>query len=391
MPNQMFGAPTGESQAYADIRANKLAEMTLAQGSVALEQAKLNLSSQKQMIEMMNQPGPQAQAQGGKPPPTVSQSFDLSSQMERLSQMALASGMPEKAREYAVAGSTLKNQASAIAKNDLDAQLKHFTLIGSLMAGVHDEASWQRANKIYQMQVGSPTPYAKLPYDPRVVEEIQMGATSAKDRALTSAAQARQQASEAAVAEREARVPLIRAQTKLAEERTTTLKKAGAVTLIPKAGDIKAITDLIVKDYGAGVLPEDARVMARPVAESMVHMIKAEGLAPSVAANRAYQEAKAAGVFGGLRPRLQQSGTPEKPLDIPEDVSKLRPNMFYRGKGKYSKKVLLWTGDHFLPVGNGPGEVSLADENESEVAEETSTDEEEESSNPDDELPAVEP
>lgn len=395
MPNAMFGAPTGESNAQADIRANKLAELTLAQGDVALEQAKANLSAQKQMLEMMSQPAQKPSVQGAIATPSggVPASMDLASQMERLAGIAVVSGLPEKAREYATTASTLRTQASTIAKNEVETKIKHLDLIGSLMGNVHDEVSWRQANRMYEMTVGKPTPYAQLPYNPQVVDELRAGVASEKDRALTSAAKARELASEAVIAERNARVPLIRAQTELARERTSVLRKTGATALIPKAGDVKAITDLIIKDFGAGVLPEDARVLARPVAENMVRLMKSASLPQSEAANKAYQEAKAAGTFGGLRPRLQVSGSPEKPLELPADYSKLRPNMFYKGKGKFTDKVLLWTGDHFVPVGDKPGELKLSpnvDETPDDVVPDESEGDEEASANPDDELEATE-
>lgn len=380
---EMFGAPEGQSQAMADIRANQLAQMSLDQGSVALESATLNLQSQKQMLSMMSQG---AQQPDGEQSPGAStpQSYDMASTMDRFSVMAAASGLPEKAKEYATAASTLRNQASEIAERQSKQRLSDLTMIGSLMEGVTDDQTWKQANAMFQMQTGHPTPYAKLPYNPRVVEELRMGVMSAKDRALTDAAKARKEAAEASVSERKARVPLIRAQTALAAERTAKLKKTGAVQIIPKAENVRAITDLMVKDYGAGAQPEEMRVLARPVAERMQAIMRESSLTQSQAANRAYQEAKSQGAFGGFRPRPVMSGTPEKPLDLPEDYSKLKPNMFYKGKGAYANKVLLWTGSSFKPV----GDVGVAG---SPTEEEDVVDDEEDdevSSNPDDEIPA---
>lgn len=388
----MFGAPVGASQAAADINARKLAELTLDKGAVELEQAKLTLNSQRQMMEMMqgmNVSGAQG-AQGGPPQPPQNplglqnepKTDQLANSMEQLAKIAMASGLPEKAREYANTGSTLRMNASTIAKNNFDSTMKELNLIGSLMEGVRDEASWRQANAMYQMQMGKPTPFAKSPYNPQVVEQLRAGVASAKDRALTIAAKARADNAEANKREHNTRQDLIRAQTKLAEARTDKLKKVGAVGVIPKAADIAAIKDLIIKDYGAAILPEDARVLARPVAERMVRMMNDDSITPSQAATRAYQEAKAAGAFGGLRPRPAMGGSADNPLEIPKDASKLRRNMFYKGQGQYKEKTFLWTGQAFVPIGSGEGEIQTTDEEEDEIVEE--------SENPDDELPAQE-
>lgn len=369
MPNGMFGAPVGVSAAEADIRANKLAELALAEGSIRLQQAEVTLNSQKQMMELM-QSGMQQGGQQRKPGDTDSPTVQLATMMDSFAVMAAKSGLPEDARKYATAGSTLRTNASTIQKNELDAQIKHLNLIGSLMEGVHDEVTWRQANRMYEMQTGKPTPYANKPFDPRVVEQIRMGVMSAKDRALTNAAKAREQSALAEIDEKEVRKELIRAQTKLATERTIALKKAGGKAIIAKDYQVRAITDLIVKDYGGGVMPEDARVMARPVAERMNDLMKEQGLPISEAANRAYQEAKSAGAFGGLRPSPKRSGTFEKPLDIPEDSKKLRTNMYYHGKGAHAGKVFLFDGKAFIPVGSGPGEIPPVNEDEDEVVKE---------------------
>jgi len=313
----------------------------------------------------------------------------MASQMDRLAQLALSSGLPEKAKEYASTASTLRHNASTISANNLNATIKHLNMLGSLMEGVHDERSWRQANAMYALQTGKPTPYAKQPYNPQLVDQLKMGVMTAKDRALTAAAKAREKSSAEEVEERTLRKDLIKAQTELTKSRTTALKKAGATPLPAKAAEIRAITDLIIKDYGAGVLPEDARVLARPVAEQMVRIMKDTSLPASQAAQRAYQEAKSNGAFGGLRPRPKMTGSADRPLDIPEDSSKLRPNMYYKGKGKHTGKTFLWTGAAFVPVGTGPGEIQPIDEDNEDVVSDEDLDSE--SDNPDDYVPAKEP
>lgn len=56
------------------------------------------------------------------------------------------------------------------------------------------------------------------------------------------------------------------------------------------------------------------------------------------------------------------SGSAAKPLDLPGDKAKLKPNMYYKGIGAYQGKTMLWTGAAFVPVGTGPGEIQPQDE-----------------------------
>lgn len=395
MPGQMFGAPIGESQAMDDIRQRQLADLALSEGSVKLQEAQVTLESQKSMLAMMQQGGIMPQT-GGQPqqpqqPSTADandKAYDLAGMMDKLAVMSAASGMPEKAREYATAGSTLRHQSDQNADTDFKEKIKHLDYIGTLMQNVHDEQSWKQANAMYQMTMGQPTPYAQMPYNPTVVEELKAGVATAKDRATTAAQEALKISRQSATDERNARIPLIRAQTALANERTDHLRKSGAVGLIPKAGDVKAITDLITKDYPSA-MPEDARVRARPIAEDVLRIQRTTNLTQSQAVEKAYQNAKSAGAFGGLRPGVAMSGTLDKPMDLPADYSKLKKNMFYKGKGNFANKVLLWTGSGFVPVGTGPGEIQVPKDEE--VTEEGGDETDEEETNPDDELPAKEP
>lgn len=343
MPTTLFGAPAGISQAESDIQANKLAEMSLAKGAVELEVARSKLDQNKRMLELM--------AQSTETPST--QNLDLADSMTNLATIAMKSGLPDQAREFAETGATLRRTTSEIDDKNFKQKMSHLNLLGSLMAGVRDQQTWAQANAMFKMQTGQDTPYAKMPYNPQFVEQLQKGTATMKDRAIADAAKARQKASEASVRERDTRLPLIRAQIEETRARTEKLRKAGAVQLIPKAGDVKTIKDLIVNEYGAGVMPEEASMLAQPVAERMLEILKDSNISRSQASQRAFQEAKAGGHFGGLRPRVRMKGTVDNPLDIPKtedgkaDPSKLRTNLYYKGVGKFAGETFLWNGTGF--------------------------------------------
>lgn len=362
----MFGAPEGVSQAESDLRANKLAEMSLAKGAVELEIARVKLDENKKMLEMM--------AQATESP--SARNLNLADSMTNLATMAMKSGLPDQAREFAETGATLRRTTSEIEDKNFKQKMAHLGLLSSLMSGVRDEQSWRQANAMFKMQTGQDTPYAKMPYNPRFVEQLQQGTATAKDRALTEAAKARQKSSEASARENEARLPLIRAQVEETRARTEKLRKAGALQVIPKSTDVKVIKDLIVNEYGAGVMSEEATMLAQPVAERMLEILKDSNISRSQASQRAFQEAKSNGHFGGLRPRTKMKGRIDNPLDIPTkdgkaDPSKLRTNLYYKGIGKFAGETFLWNGSGFQKPEAAPSE-----EEDEVVSEEASEDDE---------------
>lgn len=338
MPD-MYGAPTGLITAAQERRAQQLHDLSMQKGDMELTVAKMELSRQQEMMKQMGQLSQKKRSSTG-------QIDDLASDMDVLADIAMKAGMPEKAKDYAIAGSTLRKNQRELIETKLDTDIKEMNMMSALLQGVNDDQSWREANAMFTMQTGKESPWAKLPYHPQVIAKLQQGIQTAKDRAAISASKAREAAARAQTDETRTRVDLVKAQTRLADARTKLLKKTG--TQEPKAADLRAITDLIQHDYGGAVTSEDARVMARPVAERMVQLMSSQNLTKSEAAERAYQEAKSDGVFGGVVPRRQLSGSRARPLDIPKSKEKLKPNMYYKGTGQYEGQTLLWTGTGFI-------------------------------------------
>lgn len=355
MPD-LYGAPAGLMAAAAEKRTQQAHDLSMQKGEMELDVAKMELSRQQQMISMLQQ-----RAAGKKS--TTQGVEDLASDMDALAEMAMRSGHPEKAKDYAVAGSTLRKNQREMTSSKLESDIKEMNMMSSLLQSVEDETSWRKANAMFAMQTGRQSPWAQLPYNPELVSKLQTGVQNSKDRALTAAAKAREAASRAQVDESQTRINLIKAQTRLADARAERLKKVGATE--PKPADLRIITDLLQNDYSGALLPEEARVLARPVAERMLELINRQSLSKGEAAERAYQEAKASGAFGGLLPKRQLSGSRQKPLEIPEDKAKLKPNMLYKGKGAYADKILLWTGTGFIePKAASEDDEEFADEEE---------------------------
>lgn len=355
--SELWGIPGGMSvrrredmaQQLNDLAVHK-GEQDIQQGQVALQTSELALQAQKKMLEYLDHRDDQTKdAKIGSPKLGGSAETDtLPDTLDDLAAMALASGMPTQAADYAAKASTIRNQASEIATRETTRRLKNLEVATNLLDNVTDEKSWNQANALFSMETGQPSPFAGHRFSPQLVEQVRGSLQSAKDQALTAAAVARAKASEAATKEREARIPLIRAQTELTRTRDNNLRKTGATGVMPKAEDLRAVTDLLNSEYMGSVTPEDARVLARPVAERMTELMRNNQLTRSQAAARAFQEAQAAGDFGGLRKGNKLPGTRTRPLEMPATKEKLKPNLYYQGKGKYAGQTLLWNGKSFV-------------------------------------------
>lgn len=354
--SELWGFQAGQSirrQEDSKLALNDLAmrkgEVDIDQAQVNLQSSELTLKAQQKMIELMQ--GQEARSEdqktGQMPLGGKRELVDLPNKLDQLASMALSSGLPQQAAEYASKASTMRSNASEISKRQTDERLKELELASNLLYNVGDETAWVKANSLYSMTTGKPSPFKDMPYSPELVEQLRDSVLNQKDRALRDAANSRAEASVAAVEASRVRVDLMKAQKRLTETRDTNLRKAGAVTVAPKAEDLQAVSDLINAEYMGSVTPEDARILARPVAERMKQLILSDQLPRSEAAHRAFLEAQARGDFGGLRRRVKLPGTQTSPLPMPVEKAKLRPNMYYQGKGKYEGQTLLWTGTGF--------------------------------------------
>lgn len=359
--SELWGFQAGQSirrqedmqQALATMALRK-GEADLMQADVMLETSQVALDSQKRMLELMRgtaakiEDAPKHLGDPATPPGAgVMESQEIPNSLDAMARMAMKAGLPQQASEYASKASTIRSNASEIQKREFDVRIGELNLASNLLSTVGDEVSWRRANALFTMQTGKPSPFAEMEYSPELVAMIQDSVITQKDRALTEAANARAKAAHSQSRAAEALVPLREAQKRLADTRAKALGKAGAVGKQPKSEDLRAVSDLINAEYLGAVTPEDARILARPVAERMVQIQTELNLPRSEAAQRAFNEAEARGDFGGLRRRTRMRGDASNPLEMPSAQDALRPNMYYTGKGKYEGQTLLWTGTGF--------------------------------------------
>lgn len=337
MADGMFGAPAGAMAASEQNMKENAMNLNLAIGGVALKKAQLDLAGQERMAGMLAS-GFGGQGHGGSPE-------DTAGMMSQLALYAAKAGLPQEAEQYAKTASALQHNQAYIKTQALTRQMKESGMYANLLGSVHDQQSWQRANALFTVQTGKQMPWARLPYNPRLVQMLKEGALSAKDKALIGAAHAREQAQQQMIKMEQERIDLMKSQKKLTDQRRAKLGKVGGDKPIP-AANLQAITDLMVRDYGQQVPVQTMRTLARPVAERMQEILRqSPGLEPSAAAERAYQEAKAEGDFGGLRVMRPQMGTKENAIPLPQDKSKWEPNRYYKLP---NGQVALFDGKQFI-------------------------------------------
>lgn len=360
MPD-LFGVAGGLQQATRDQDAHALASMQVqdtasviaARGlgmqeeGLKIETAKIALANQKTFHERMmaRQQGGQGQGQGGQgqtnTPDAGHLTNSLASDLNEMASMAMDSGMPEQAKDYAIAASTLQKNQANIEKISAEQQNKNRSLVEKLLPSVHDEASWKQANMIYQMETGHPSPFASHPYDPRMIEQLKQATQTAKDTALTKAADARAKLDSTRAAESKMRTDvLIPSQAKLNTDRDKALLKNGGKDLIPKANELKVITDLAQHSFDIDATDPkqmaDIRVQARPIAERMKEIMREHPeLSQSEAGKRAFNEAKTRGDFAGLdRNKNLPGASANTAVDLPKDKTKAKENHWYKVNGK---------------------------------------------------------
>lgn len=353
---EMFGLSGGLQQVQqsqdqhdlAQIQIQDTASTIAARGlgmqeeSINIDKAKLALQNQKMFQQKLSQMHSGNQNAQGQDPLTSAGSMttSLANDLNSMASLAMDSNMPEQAKDYAIAASTLQKNQAQMEKVSLETQGKNRELVEKLLPSVHDEASWKQANMIFQMETGHPSPYANHPYDPEFVKQIESATMTAKDKAITASNLARAKESEAKAREADFRTKtLLPSQSRLLDDRDKALIKNGGKALIPKAGEVKVITDLMQSQFDIDGTDTkqmaDARTQARPIAERMNEILKENpGMKQTEAAKRAFKESSARGDFAGLNKNKALPGaSPKSAMTLPPDKTKAKDGHWYTVKG----------------------------------------------------------
>jgi hypothetical protein len=234
--------------------------------------------------------------------------------------------------------------------------------MADFLDGIHDEASWHSALQNFVMthpdEAKDPHVSAilKAPYSEQLVTELHNGVQTALQKAETSAAQARERATQAGLKLTDARTAQAETAARLNAAREDHLRKAGGANLTPKANDVQMITDQMAVQYGD---PADAaqtsrfRTLAQPVAERALEILRSNpGIPRDQAFRQAFSEAKEDGQFGGLRQNKPRTGgAAANPMPLPMksgkvDIGSMKDNLWYNVRGQ---PMLLMNGRLYNP------------------------------------------
>ena len=365
MPSEMFGAPIGYSQAGADIRADLTTGVNVLKGlgEVAMQPAELRLKTaqaataeralaqQEALARLLQQAGPGGvRAAGGEAPSITSRLYNLSS-------LALDAGMPEKAMAIAKDASQIaQHEASAISSQARTTLTRLQTigeraeLTGQMFGNAKNPTEWARANQLYEFQTGEKSPYADVPFDPRLSKTIYDNSMKIKDRVATE-----MRAAELAETRRHHKLSEAQADTlnEIRRNRAETAKRredrlereGGRGVASPSEGEISQAMRLIRKQFGERALSDlDIGDAAYEIAaDAKERRTKNRALSASEAIAQAFKDAREAGDFnpgGGFLRYTPIIGGLFRPSytkrrgESAEDAIIARPGISYE-KGKY--------------------------------------------------------
>lgn len=345
--SDLWGWQSGARQAAFDNQALTEGNLKIQSDQMSLEGQRLDLDSRRKMLSMLSGMG-QSPQQGGAASPLGGQPQSIPDVMDQLSKIALASGLPEKAKDYAVAGSTIRNNQATADHQLLQNEIRMADTIGGLMDNVHDQKSWDQAKLVFELL--HPDLAAKpefqqikgLPYIPQVVDQLRDGMATQKEKLINNLNKAKTESARAEAEERRHRVGLIDAQRDAAKARATALDKVGGGSV--KSADVSLITDLIAADYGDDRAKSgDAKFRASVIAEDAVQMMRKEHLSRTEAAKRAYEQAKQRGDLGGFRSSTNLPGSSARNPMKTDSTAKLEDGLYYQPtQGKYAGKTFLY-------------------------------------------------
>lgn len=277
---------------------------------LAIQQQRMNIASQENMAQLLQQ-------EAAKGDPQKPGSIMQSDHLARMSELAAQAGRIDDAYKLSAMASTARIHEANAAYKETSNILRLNREAETLMAGVTDEASWNRNNAMYELLHGRPSPFAGIPYSPENMQAIRDGiqydkevANAAEKRARiplieqqTKSAKARQALDEAkTTTEETTKRSLQKAQADAAEARAKHVAKVGGPgRKTPPAQQLKAVTDLIQHDFPElDADPEQARNIGRPIAERAQEiMVSHPGMRATEAITQAYGEAQQAGTFEG--------------------------------------------------------------------------------------------
>ena len=347
MTTELFGGAAGERMAISS--AGSLAQTQLTQAEIPGVQAEAGLKQQQlamqqrfmQNMQQMNAQSPAA--------------TDMPTQLNRMAQVAMNSGMVDKAASLSTQAAMINARMAQMAHNQMlvrNEQVQQgkntLDLMGQFLQGATDQSSWDRGNTLFTMMTGRQSPYAGLPFNPDLVKELQAQSMTAKQHADDIRQQLNQQSLEQQRAVSQdlmrTRMDVLERAQDLREGRESRLAKTGGrVVGVPSKDEQNEVMRLLSTEYPN--LPSDEIGNMTYSIASRAKAIRTAnpGLDAESAMHQAVQEARVTNPPSALDKAYQVAetvlgkGDATSPMTLPQDRSKLITGKYYMGKGGVAK------------------------------------------------------
>jgi len=384
---EMFGAPIGDAAAIRStgqqlqnlLALGELSQLPMKQQQnqnllrkQELEIGKLEteIAAEKKLAELAGNlfQQPTGGAEGGAATPGGS----MADQWEKLSRMAAGAGALKKAEEMSKTASLIRSREAAgdarrasAAKTTLDAQITRADMLGRLLTDVKDQAGWEQAGAMYQVQTGTPAPWTSLPYSDELRQFLLNSAVSVKDQAELERKKAADEATKryrnARLSQQGTALELRREGNEIRRLGIEARQKAGGKEIpAPSRADISYAEGLLKKDFGEAMsLSERTDAAADIAAQARVLRRQNPALSSTAAIQRALADAAAGGyfdtqvnTFAGVETSRKTKYTgrgrsADTAMPLPQDKKNWTVGRFYTNAGG---QVAKWTGQGFEPV-----------------------------------------
>lgn len=354
----MYGPQGGMGGSYL----GGMAEMQKLQaGQIQLQQAKQQQADQQAL---------RADAQA------LPQNLTLLQQMQKLGGSALARGDLTSAMALNGQADKLLAAQGTAAERTARAQMwqtqqahQMLSVIGQLTEGVHDQASWDTANRMFTALTGHPSPLSNTPYSADMVQQLK--SSVAMDREHLN-----QLNVESAIANRNARTAIYAQHTKVADElaqaridhmNDPVRAKTGGTVGVATSADVSNAIQLLQRNVPGWEAKQDpnkpsktlpagpqARAKALELANDARRRMKQQpGLGFDEALSQSYADAKANGDFKvqeevhnapwyepwskptttsttEVRLAADRPGGVNDPLPLPKSTAELKEGAYYK-------------------------------------------------------------
>lgn len=322
---QLFGFTlTQEGQ---KVQAN---ELGLQKEGLAVKTGEIALQQQAMMLQKWAARSKGGGVQSG-PQDSTAASEAIANDIFDAAQDNMAVGRFAEGGKLATQASTILKNNATIANQHYAQQNKLFKDAADVMGNAPDTAAgWDQAKLMFQTlhpeEAKNPEiqKLMGMKWQPGLVNIVKNSVLDSKQKAETSAANARAVASLASARHSDYMVAhVLPEQVKKSEAQIAALKKAGAGHLVPKPTDINQIVDLALPHFPGQADTAEGKAALRDMSIDVAQQAKiyeASGMQRGAAQRKAFQEAFDRNHFAGLpRSGMKDLGTSvDKPFPTPK-------------------------------------------------------------------------